>query len=313
MVADQCSALGLSQVDQILETRRRHIMAMTYDITRPKAVIKVADGQTQPFPFEKFPLEIRRMVLKELLVMPTQIYLGSQCIPFAMQMPIYEIREDYKEWWDVPPKFLWPDEFPDGEIRQSDVCQIFLTSSSIYHEAVPIYYGLNTFQFAHLNRFEHFATKLGAYSRWQVAKISLKFCGTAPARAAKILSSFVGIRELKLYLDTCWLHHIGSGKSSDLHFCGHKDLLRVRGLNDLQVNICSYIYNGYLTYGSWSEKEKIAIVEGLDVLKQPHDEKTLKRQEAKDFPQRGQRTVFGRSNVTTRAERKSKGGEFLDV
>ncbi|KAL8822166.1 MAG: hypothetical protein Q9191_007094 [Dirinaria sp. TL-2023a] len=230
----------------------------------------------ESFPFMKLSPELRAMVLKELLIMS-----GS-------------IR------WDYFARCYSGSTRGKTPVKQAPFCQVFLVSKALYREAVPIYFGCNLFSFENLDRFESFSCAIGPDARWQLRKVAVDYAGYAPARAVKSLVRCMGLKELEVNVHWwSWSKCPGSGSPPQLY--GHKDFLRIRGLEQLLVNVDQYNRNrdpAVQLY--WPEFMKT-----LEVLKQPRDPRTLKRQEAKDFPpQKATRTVFGKANVVTRSERK---------
>ena len=302
------------------------------DLLAEEGMPKVdVEASCDVFPFEKLPIEIRRMVYKELLVMPSSIYFQAWGgLPYAMKAPTEVTKEDDGVTLEDGADALEDDEniredtysclfrrLPRNGIEQRDVCQLSLVSSSVYYEVVPIYFGLNTFHFPDFDEFKTFADQIGPYCRWQVASISLEMpYARAPARAAKKLATFYGLRHLRLSISPESLVTGPTGTVSELKFYGHKDILSIRGLESLEVTFHPDWYSDYLwfEYGrTWTEEETNAFIRTLDILKQPQDPKALKRHEAKDFPQKAKRTFFGGSNVMTRTERKRSGVALLEL
>ena len=259
------------------------------------------DTSQSPFPYEKLSPEIRAMILKELLVMPGPIetsYFGAR---FAVYHPL-KTRENPLDQ-SYSDRILTREE---SKIPQAPVCQIFLVSKGVYREAVPIYFGSNLFKFHNLDNFHAFARWIGPDPRWQLRKVAVDYDGNAPARAVKFMVECVGLRELEINI-RWWSLSKYPTVDQPLQLFGQKDLLRIRGLEKIQVN-----FQGCISYYQATEEatqaQYDAFTKTLEVLKQPHDARTLKRQEAKDFPQKAKRTVFGKANVQTRSER-----EMLDM
>ena len=110
----------------------------------------------------------------------------------------------------------------------------------------------------------------------------MEYIGRAPARAAKSIAQCVGLKELEINL-CCesWSKFSEAGKAGQLW--GHKDFLRIRGLEKLQVSPCT---EGHLScHQLYARHSRYAdFIESIRILKQPHDPRVLKRQETKDFP-----------------------------
>ena len=262
-----------------------------------------------PFPFDKLPIEIRAMVYKELLVMPSLIIVSPYCRAYAREESSPANTPEaqslsylkYRRWF--APDF--------AKITQNQIVPYFTIGRSVYREAVPIYFGLNTFDFWDLDTFEKFARTIGPDCRWQLSNISVDYSGTAPARAVKLLVGCVGLRKLKLSLSSCSTSSKGQRNGAAIKLFGQKDLVRVRGLTKLDLEFSQYM--GHRNYVHCTQEEKDALVETLQVLKQPQDPKMLKRQGAKDFPQKSRRTIFGEANVMTRTEREMLGVKLSDL
>lgn len=258
-------------------------------------IVKIPD---QPFRIMDLPLEVRTMVFKEFLVMPGPIlsrreayFEGKyQTIPPFAKLPWFKFEQ--RGWWGSGSC----EEINESSIiRQSDLLNIFSASKTIYRETVPLYFGCNTFEFRQLDDFEKFVTKIGAEYRWQLARVSIhRYRGRAPARAVKHLVTCVGLRELTLNMDGYSIATFSNVPPYNFNLYGMKDLLRIRGLTNLQV----------ISQEADHEKAIGAFKKQLEVVKQPHHPKNLKRQENKDFPAKAKRRVLGSANVVTRGEKR---------
>ena len=84
---------------------------------------------------------------------------------------------------------------------------------------------------------------------------------------------------------------------------GLGDLLKVRGIQELQIIVPSALpYSRYYSFNGDVSPE--FFIKVLQVLKLPRSATSLRRQDEKDFPpEKARRTVFGRANAMTRAER----------
>lgn len=293
------------EVEELVEDGADALDTTTIEDTKEQSTEEPFKVPDQPFRLMDLPLEVRTMIFKELLVMPGPVLfkrfvvaegneLLSRASPLAMvnqrpsedgQYPSHKFRES---------NIIW----------QKSLVKIFLASKAIYRETVPLYFRNNVFNFDKLDFFESFVTRIGSECRRQLARLKLEFYGNASARAIKRLVDCVGLRELKLtiYSSSAAYHDRNASYAPVLY--GMKDLLKVRGLTKLEFNF-SYYYGPTWYPGHDLEKAKAAVIEQLQVLKQPHDLKRLKRQENKDFPARTtRRIVFGSANVVTRAEKR---------
>lgn len=283
------------------------------DTTTPKDTKGVSTEEPakvtdQAFRLMDLPLEVRIMIFKELLVMPGPV----------MFRRYVKAERDEADLPAIPIPIINPQPFAGGQISylkidtskvilQEPLLRVFLASKTIYRETVPIYFGINVFSFETLQFFEDFVSKLGPECRWQLARLKIRYFGKAPARAIKRLLDCVGLRELELELFSYSADSYEDIAPYAPLLYGVKDLLRVRGLRKLELDFSCYDHLPYFRYKEDFDPEKVkaAVIEQLQVLKQPQDPKKLKRLENKDFPARTmRRIVFGSANVVTRAEKR---------
>ena len=285
-----------------------------HTITKAEAIRVNGTGAVsdQPFPLMKLPVEIRRMIFEELLIMPSPImfrnYVAIDGKGVRYRFPPYATILPVKEGSGLRGA---EDPFNAKEseiIRQNALLNVFLASKIIYRETVPLYYGHNTFEFHEADMFKKFAVAIGPECRWQLARVNIWWTGGASGQVAKVMLDCVGLRKLTLRIFSWSIVPCTAGTPSVSRLCGMRDLLRVRGLETLQLNIAQPFYCYTLSCPDHQTfREDIAgstsiaaMKEQLEVLKQPLDANKLKRQEAKDFPVKARRTVFGEANVVTR-------------
>ncbi|KAL8650467.1 MAG: hypothetical protein Q9210_003808 [Variospora velana] len=233
----------------------------------------------KPFPFMKLPPEIRVMVYKEVLVAPS------------------EVAVHYRVWWILHTTI--EDRAGDDEYHSPALtCRIFRASKTLYAEAMPIYFGCNTFSFASLDVLS-LLDKLKPDYRRNIRSMSINFWGYTPAKSVKLLQGCISLRRLVLRVGyrtiRCWKNEsfLPLLKSQ-----GVNDLLKLRGIEELKVENANHSAMQDIIKG-WTP-----FVEGLQVLKQPRKAITLRRQDKKDYPPaKAKRTVFGKTNVKTRSER----------
>lgn len=286
--------------------------AHAHTVAKVETTTTIGSGAVpgQSFPLMKLPVEVRRMIFEELLIMPSSIMFRSYV----------EIEGKGMRYWFTPYATTntikkegtieeHPARIKESEIiKQSGILNVFLASKTIYRETVPLYYGHNVFEFHGANLFAKFATAIGPECRWQLARVNIGWNGSAFARAAKVMLECVGLRELTLRIYSWSLAPCPSDAPDECRLNGMRDLLRVRGLNMLKLDIKQPLYcykpgchchpdDTKCIAGSQSIA---AMKERLEVMKQPLDVKKLRRQEAKDFPVKAKRTVFGEANVVTR-------------
>ncbi len=229
--------------------------------------------------WNKLAPEIRVMILKAYLAMPSPIQVASKTGAIA-EVPSSRSAE-FRDKYNVR----------GPHISQKRICELFLVSKTMYAEAMPVYFGINTFNFKSTNDFVRFAGRLCPMYRWQVRKISISWTGTSKVDAAKALRTFVGLRELKL--DQVTLFRFKPGKKvvdafgkvvkAKLKTYAQKELLSLRGLKKLRIEFKESV----LDRGKkrpCTQINKISFRRRFWALKSRQDEKMLQRQHAKDFP-----------------------------
>ncbi|KAL9027162.1 MAG: hypothetical protein Q9196_004279 [Gyalolechia fulgens] len=244
--------------------------------------VKVVPAE-KPFPFMKLPPELRQMVYKELLVQSQEILISNRHWAFCFD-----------------PKLDAMEQKDDQVVHSpADTCQIFRASKACYDEAMPIYFGCNSFTFESLDLLS-LLDKLRVDYRRNIQSLSVQFWGNSPAKSARLLRGCTGLRQLGVQISYATLRY---GKSDFLPLVNSKginDLLKLRGITDLKITKvdghCCFLRD----IKNWEP-----FVEALQVLKQPYSAAALRYQHVKDYPPaKAKRTVFGKTNVMTRSERK---------
>lgn len=256
-----------------------------------KQVIKMDEVTTvpnEPFPFMRLPPEIRNMVYKELLVVP-----GIICIhrDSDVEAGLTRVQESVRS--------------KDGmgksvRIDGKSIRQLLWTSKTIYKEASTFYFGSNHFRFASLDMLTECLQHIKLDFRRLLRRITVPFWGLAPAKGMKALATCVSLSELTLGISWYTSRYL-RGDQNLMKPNGLNDLLKIRGLEKVTLDIEDIKYFHDLDISNFFDKDTLA--NALQILKEPHDPAKLKRQEAKDYPNRkSQRTVFGKANVMTRTE-----------
>lgn len=253
---------------------------------------EVTTAPKEPFPFMRLPPEIRNMVYKELLVQP-----GVVCVQWK-DLRIEEYMRSKGR--------LGTDECIDECIDGRSIRQLLWTSKTIYREASTFYFGSNHFRFQCLGTLTTCLQHLKPDFRRLLRRITVPFTNVAPARAMKLLGRCISLSELTLEissLGTTWSSRRYQGR---MKFNGLNDLLKIRGLDKLTVD--STRMEPFRRKGIDVFADEKGLANVLQILKEPHDPAKLKRQEAKDYPDRkSQRIVFGKANVKTRTESRIRG------
>lgn len=258
--------------------------------------VKIARSE-KPFPFMKLPPELRLMIYKEVLIAPSDIGIH------------------YDNWADM---LLTTVEYDDhGSVYYSPAaaCSLFRVSKECYKEAMPVYFGCNNFLFSSLDALT-VLNKIKIEYRRSFKSFTINFWGLSPAKSARLLRGCTALRQLSLRMSYRTVRYSGSQFLPLLNWDGVNDLLKVRGITDLKVRPLDYACTGQ--YLDKFLKGWQPFVKTLQVLKQPYSAAALRRQDMKDYPpKRAKRTVFGKTNVMTRSERKfvetaSKGQQSID-
>ena len=254
-----------------------------------------AEPESEPFPFMRLPLEIRNMVYKELLIQPGSIEIGN----------IYEEEDRFIYGAFAVRKWMDSDDNEQIErFRQTPVCKLFLTSRTVYRESTPLYFGRNVFGLTDLGKVLSFLGRLSPNLRRAVTSLELKYVGTAPAQANKILATCTGLRQLSIIFSYQTAYMMRGFGTSLMKLRGLKDLLKLRGLKQVGIErdprFSAEAFDGLF-------KEMPEFEKALEVLKTPHDPKTLARLDKKDYPNKLHRSIFGKANVATRMENKIMG------
>ena len=272
--------------------------------TEAVSIREQAKVPDQPFRLMDLPLELRSMIFRELLVMPGPVLLAW----LARKMVALFVKADLIGS-DVLHRLYYGDKvalYHDSNLNsQSGLLNIFSASKTVYRETVPLHFGCNQFHFEDLAIMEKFLSKVGAESRWQISSITVNYYGKAPARAVKRLTECAGLRRLTLNLDSFAFARLDPNNPHEIRLIGMKDLLRIRGLDRIDLMTLNEDSLILLPYTSLRQEDVINnLKERLEVLKEAHDPKQLKKQEKKDFPTKAKRTIFGAANVVTRSERQ---------
>lgn len=220
----------------------------------------------------RLPADLRNMIYKEALVIPKP---GIIHLDFDKGSPR----------WGGKPTVIFNGGWEDRRADVNPACHLFSTCYTIYAEAAIFYYGLNRFSLFNLDLLDIWLRSMRPEFRRLIGRIAVYYAGQAPKKALKSLAECVGLKELLLHTSCPMVKH----------------LLKLRGLKKVTLDTAfletqpDFILEG----------RKETLVKMLEVLKKPHKPGTLTKQEKKDYPnRRSRRTVFGKTNVTTRTEKK---------
>ena len=224
------------------------------------------DTDEEPKELMKLPIEVRVEIYKDHLLVPKDI-----CITYQdPETWLYSKKPWCYEHTDLAQKKRGENLYP-GEI-----CDIFATSKAMFYESVPIFFGLNTFRFNCLLNMKRWLVAIGPTYRREVGSITVPFDGYAPAQAARMLARCVGLRNLTLIFEgsliptACGIaaHMIMKQEVMEIH--GMKDLLRIRGIKTLKIEVAS-------------KPDNFSVFEAVfQVLKKPRTAAYIVRQNKRD-------------------------------
>jgi len=192
----------------------------------------------ETFPLERLPAEIRNMIYYEALVIPK-------------------------------PGFIRLDRgstFPDS----NPACPLLSTSSTIYKEAVKIYYGLNTFSLFDLDLLDRWLRSVRPKSHTLISRISVRVSGQECVKGLKSLAECVGLKELHLDIPVRTL----AVNMYNFSYPMVRNLLKLRGLKTVTVETQCLENQPRL------KARKELLIKALEILKEP---RKLTGQEEKDY------------------------------
>lgn len=247
---------------------------------------KIGRG-ADPFPFMELPIEIRLMVYGEHFLQPKEV---SQILP-----PIWDGGECMVAQFahSVPLQML------------------FRVSKGVHEEAVPLYFRIKPFRFSSLMTLVKFLENAGRVCFQNLTSITFTYQGWYAAKAFKGLGECLALESVSIVANTCTpAYDAASGKRLLMKSAGMKDLLQIRGIKKLEIELQEYFGFRRTTGSSYViAPDEERFVDALQVLKQPQDPAKIKRLLANLTPkEKAQGSVFGKANVITRAERKPIGG-----
>lgn len=270
-----------------------------------------------PPTFQTIPGEIRDLIYKVALLMPGPIYVPGNSQPYAWKEgPIADPTSEIPSADEWSPRFDFPrcSWMLRAIVAQADACALLGTSKTIYREAASMYYGKNAFKFYDVDAFNKFADTLGPDARWQVATISMQWMGKGPSAAAKLLTTFPRLSHLELDIKHCYTFKKAPMYDTDvLKIYGLNDLLKIRGVKSLQVNIPEEFIakaGGDQEY-ICDDVQTAKFLSMLEIMKGPRDVKAWERLQKIDFKgrigEKPRRIEFGIYVVLTNEQRKEWG------
>ncbi|KAL8851890.1 MAG: hypothetical protein Q9221_003213 [Calogaya cf. arnoldii] len=218
----------------------------------------------ESFPFMELSSELRNMIYKDVLVAPCPIDI--------------EVRNYYGRTSPTFPKRL-------------------------HNETRPIYFNYNTFRCDSFQALRVFLSILKPEYRRCIRSLDFEFWGEAPAQAMKLLQGCVDLQYLQIDFAIWTLFDYRARKTRSLAFPGFNDLIKLRGIQRLQVNPPKGYLTGTVHWRAVME-DIDSIKNDLQVIKQPKSEAMIRRQQKREFPtEKAKRTVYGKANVMTRSEK----------
>ncbi|KAL8928258.1 MAG: hypothetical protein Q9208_001968 [Pyrenodesmia sp. 3 TL-2023] len=217
----------------------------------------------EAFPFMKLPLELRAMVYKEVMALPLELTVRF----FSHGRKTYHL--------------LLEGEGTGHPLQHSPsaTCRLFTVSKAFYEEVMPIYFGCTSFIFPTVDSLS-LLKNLKPDHRRCITSMSVNYSGRAPAESIKSLHGCTSLRRLSILFDSRTIY----SKEKELPLVkryGVSNLLKLRGISELNVELTNsdkFMDRGRFL-NQWDE-----FVEALQVIKQPRDAASLRRQDAKDYP-----------------------------
>lgn len=198
-----------------------------------------------------FPPEIRNIIYDALLVMPNPVRVRDNSAASAMGG-----------------EQGWNSLGVEWSIHQTDVMGLSVTCKTIYCETVPVYFSQNTFEFMNSYALKRFSDQLGPEPRRHVTKLSVEWRGAALGRAAKSLQTFTGLRQLEIDYASLYTFRRNTGQKLQVKIYGLKDLLCIRGLDEIKVQ-CRSTVQDIESSTDYTKEQIDALNRSLEVLKQP--------------------------------------------
>ncbi|KAL8848700.1 MAG: hypothetical protein Q9221_006310 [Calogaya cf. arnoldii] len=178
-------------------------------------------GEQAPFPFMKLPPELRVMVYNYHFFQPVE-----HLTPHS--------------WTNFRPDDV-PECIPGGPICHLGIVNnrvhlgnLWVTSKTIYNEAMPIYFSTHYFQFASIESLGHFLTTIPYYHRQHITKLRLNYNKRAETnnfdiqQAGRLLSECPNLSELAIGI---WCNNLLLNDRNIVL----KSLLQVRGIETLDI------------------------------------------------------------------------------
>ena len=193
-------------------------------------------ASNQPFPIARLPPELRLLIFKHHLILPQD-----------------EVR--------VMPRRI--------DMNAVSATTILEASSSIYHEAMSLYYAHNTFSFDSCAPLVAFLQSIGPVRRQQLRSLKVQYHGPEQHRASVALLGCTGLRALHLTIDARTLSNQRRHGRSIRRSRGIDRLRGLRGLRKVTVEFADNLTRKWRLSVAEEDRQKRELVMALEALKLP--------------------------------------------
>ncbi|KAL9121192.1 MAG: hypothetical protein Q9187_002253 [Circinaria calcarea] len=149
------------------------------------------------------------------------------------------------------------------------VTTLLAASSSIYHEALPLYYRHNTFSFDSCRPLVEFLQSVSPGRRQHLCSIRVQYHGAEQHRASVMLVGCTGLRDLHLTIDARTLSGQRRAVRSIRRSRGIDRLRAVRGLRKVTVEFADNLTIMWGLTAADDNRQKRELVVALEALKMP--------------------------------------------
>lgn len=222
------------------------------------------------FPLMRLPVEIRLMIYEFHFLQAGQAPDAEKsCSPgYSCEAKVYNRN--------VPVRMLW------------------MTSKTLYKEAMPIYFRTKNFRFLEAESLLSFLRIIGPHHRQHITKITLYIRQIDNAKVFKRIAQCPSLEHLSLIT-----HQYKYTRVELMRRPAIRSLLQIRNLKSVHFEVL----RDSDTIPTLEDVEEF--VNTLQVLKQLYDATTLERRAAQGFSTRGVRTTFAKAGSRSRDERRA--------
>ncbi|KAL8823744.1 MAG: hypothetical protein Q9170_008323 [Blastenia crenularia] len=247
---------------------------------------------TSPFQFMKLPPELRMMVYKyHFLQVPD--HLGRHC-------------------WDTEKCSAGQTPCRNSQVNSGIPLQgIWTVSKTVYHEAMPIFFAIQSFYFENVERLGKFLATIGPYHRQHITTVRfthLKVMGTI-AFEVKEAFRLLGECPNLVNLSIQFLGDNATKKSVP----SLNDLAKIRGIHKLEISFFDPYWMVRID-DSELQAGKKKIADKVEALTEPYTPAAMKRREAKGISKFAEpREIFTMLPEESRAARLARREQYREI